>query len=466
MNSSIAATNAIPAGTRLEDIKPEVAWEAWQPTAEEPWNEIRVRFLFRRCGFGATAEQVRESLARSHNEAIESICTVSQKSSAFEEESQRLASAVRATGDSEKLAAWWLRRMLDSPDPLWEKMTLFWHGHFATGAEKVQDIDLMYEQNRLLRRYALGDFRALAQEISKDAAMLIYLDSVTNRKAHPNENYARELMELFCLGEGNYSEKDVQELARCFTGWEIRRKQFRFNSFQHDSGNKSLFGHDGIESGESAVDRVVSHPAMPHFIISKLFRFFICDEPSPSEEFLKPLIDTFVESKFNLLVLVKKMARSRLMLSMWSNGRRIRSPVELLIEMLVTFQATTNLDRYSKTLRGLGQALFYPPNVKGWDGGRAWINSSTLIGRANLIFDVVNDENTRYRGGPLDRWCKEHQLASIDAWIEFVSDAIFAVALDTQERERIAQSVQKLPEPRRWSAVLIEIANFPKIQLS
>ena len=124
-------------------------------------------------------------------------------------------------------------------------MTLFWHGHFATSADKVTDANLMLEQNRLLRRHALGDFRPLVQEISRDPAMLVYLDSATNRRAHPNENYARELMELFCLGEGNYSEKDVQELARCFTGWEIKLGKFRFNRFQHDSGSKTVLGKTG-----------------------------------------------------------------------------------------------------------------------------------------------------------------------------------------------------------------------------
>ena len=138
---------------------------------------------------------------------------------AFESDSSELAKAVLATTDVKQLAAWWLHRMLNTPTPLVEKMTLFWHGHFATGAEKVQDAELMRSQNSLLRDNALGNFRSLAQGIAKDPAMLIYLDSVSNRKAHANENFARELMELFCLGEGNYSEADVQQLAKCFTGW-------------------------------------------------------------------------------------------------------------------------------------------------------------------------------------------------------------------------------------------------------
>ena len=170
----------------------------------------------------------------------------------FRQQSDELATTVLSTGDPRQLAAWWVYVMLATRNPLLERMTLFWHGHFATSADKVNDANLMLEQNRLLRRHALGDFRSFVQEMSRDPAMLIYLDSATNRRAHPNENYARELMELFCLGEGNYSEKDVQELARCFTGWEIKLATFRFNRFQHDSGTKTVLGKsDKFEDGAS-----------------------------------------------------------------------------------------------------------------------------------------------------------------------------------------------------------------------
>ena len=158
---------------------------------------------------------------------------------------RKFAQVTLAANSPELLTGWWLHRMRHTPAPLLEKTTLFWHGHFATSAEKVRDPKLMFEQNELFRSNALGRFEELVRGIARDPAMLIYLDSATNRKMHPNENFAREVMELFCLGVGNYSEKDIQQLARCFTGWEIQYGKFKFNPYQHDYGNKTVLGQVG-----------------------------------------------------------------------------------------------------------------------------------------------------------------------------------------------------------------------------
>lgn len=316
----------------------------------------------------------------------------------------------------------------------------------------------MFGQNRLLRKYALADVRPMVHEISKDPAMLIYLDSISNRKAHPNENYARELMELFCLGEGNYTERDVQELARCFTGWEIRRKMFRFNPYQHDDGMKSILGKASIESGEEAIDVVLAQKAMPEFICRKLFRYLICDEPSPPEATIAPLAARLVASNYEIRPVVEMILKSNLMLSMWSLGKKVRSPVELAVEWMRSLSISTNMDRVVKSLKPLGQALFYPPNVKGWDGGRAWINSSTLIGRANFVVDLISDENTRFGGKSLDAWTKEQSLANDDAWREWLNDALLAIPLNATERTQQANLSKR--------DVLIAIARNPKLHLS
>src|SRR5262249_43543969 len=202
----------------------------------------------------------------------------------FNQQIDELATAVLATGDPKQLAAWWLYVMLNTPFPLLERMTLFWHGHFATSADKVNDAALMMQQNRLLRRCALGDFRVMVQEISRDPAMLMYLDSATNRRAHPNENYARELMELFCLGEGNYTEKDVQELARCFTGWEIKLGKFRFNQFQHDSGAKTVLGKTDVFVNGESIGWILEQPQASGFIAGKLFMHVVYGERSTEPE--------------------------------------------------------------------------------------------------------------------------------------------------------------------------------------
>lgn len=451
---------------QLSDIDPQWAWESWTPSKEEPWDSQRVRLLMRRGGFGAAPKLVAQLVDQPHDATLKFLfgdSPIQRDQDRFEEDSTQLLAAVRAGGSIQRLAAWWVYRMIDTPSPLIEKMTLFWHGHFASGADKVIDTELMAQQNLVLRKYAIGDFRKLVHEVSKDPAMLLYLDSASNRKAHPNENYARELMELFCLGEGNYTEKDVQELARCFTGWEVRRKAFRFNSYQHDEGPKSLFGNNAIQSGEEAIDQVLAHRALPAFIARKLFRFFVCDEPEPSAELLEPLAKLWKDSGHQIEPVVRRILASRLMLSGWSAGRKVRSPVELAVEFIRSLEMTTNLDRLTQGLGGIGQSLFHPPNVKGWDGGRAWINSSTLIGRSNLLVDLVQDAKTRFAGKDLNQWVKQQGIATTQAWGRALEESLLAVPLSDKERINWESSTN---EATGWKEMLVRLSQNPKLHLS
>jgi len=388
-------------------LDPHWAWTPYRPSAEQPWDRRRAAHLFRRAGFGAPWPELQTALEREPAEVIESMLSDTPSSAEFQRDSDSFAQAVLATGDAQQLSAWWCYVMLHTPQPLLEKTTLFWHGHFATSAEKVTDADLMYNQNRLLRQFALGDFAQLTHAISRDPAMLIYLDSATNRKAHPNENYARELMELFCLGEGNYSEQDIQQLARCFTGWEIRLGKFRFNRFQHDLGIKTILGQNGEFPDGQAVDLVLQQPAGPRFIVGKLIRYFVFDEPEPGPDLVEPLANELREHQWDIGHVVRRILGSQLFFSEQAMGRKVRSPVELTIGLLRSLEGTTNTHQLGLELQQLGQGLFYPPNVKGWDGGRTWINSSTLLGRANVVGRLVRDEKTRFGGGNLSSYFEQ-----------------------------------------------------------
>ncbi len=463
-------SQSIAPSTPISAIVPTWAWQPWSPSDEEPWNEARVQLMFRRGGFGASPQQRREAL-RGGPKVTLAILKGEDRSAAgrretFELDSEAIGTSVRTGSSSEGLAAWWLHRMLQSPSPLLEKMTLFWHGHFATGAEKVMDAELMYQQNQLLRRHALGDFRPMVQAISRDPAMLIYLDSVSNRKAHPNENYARELMELFCLGEGNYSEQDVQQLARCFTGWEIRRKMFRFNPYQHDSGLKTIFDQADIESGEDAIDCVLARSAMPRFVCTKLVRYFVCDEPNAPDSLIAPLADQFVRSGYSIGEIVDTILQSRWMLSQWSVGRKIRSPVEFAMEWMRSLEATTNLEHLARMLRPLGQAVFYPPNVKGWDGGRAWINSSTLIGRSNFVVDLLGDPNTRFDGKSLEQWCSDQGIQDHKSWIDWLNESLLAIPLSDSEYQPLFDRDNEGAASASRANALITVSRIPKFLLS
>ena len=302
-------------------IDPDWAWAPYDPTNEVPWDLRSAAHLYRRAGFGGTRAELQRAAGRKPLDVIADLVTASEPES-YQTQINSLIKASLATGNVKRLSAQWVYRMLTTPAQLQEKMTLFWHGHFATSAAKVDDAQLMQQQNDLLREYALGDFSRLLLEISRDPAMLIYLDSVSNRKAHPNENYAREIMELFALGEGNYSEQDIRELARCFTGWEIKREKFRFNKYQHDSGTKSVLGTSGKLSGEDGVAIVAAQDAAPRFIVRKLIQFFVMDEPLAADDLVEPLALQMRENDMRIAPTVQRMLSSNLFFSAHARAAR------------------------------------------------------------------------------------------------------------------------------------------------
>ncbi|HTN74922.1 MAG TPA: DUF1800 domain-containing protein, partial [Pirellulaceae bacterium] len=314
-------------------LTPDTAWLPYEPSAEQPWNRRRAAHLLRRAGFAAPRDELAAAVKAGPAATVQSLLAGEAEQAAFSAEMATFARTLLAGNNPQSLSTWWLYRMLHTPAPLLEKLTLFWHGHFATSAAKVLDAQLMYQQNVVLREHALGSFAELVQQMARDPAMLIYLDSATNRKAHPNENFAREVMELFCLGLGNYSERDIQELSRCFTGWEIQRGQFKFNSYQHDSGEKRLFGQRGDFDGAAGLKLILAQPAAPQFICAKLVRFFVTDSELESA-WVAPLAKQFREHNLEIAPLVKTILLSRYFHSDESIGQKIRSPVELAIGLL------------------------------------------------------------------------------------------------------------------------------------
>lgn len=450
----------------LETIDPGWAWEPWQPTGTESWDAPRVAHLFRRAAFGASDRELQESTHSSLSGTLDRLLTPAEGAAKFLVSAEPLAAGALAANQPRGLAPWWLHLMLTSPAPVLEKMTLFWHGHFATGAEKVKSAQLLFDQNRLLRAHALGSVQQLVQGIARDPAMLVYLDSAVNRKAHPNENFARELMELFCLGEGNYSEKDVQELARCFTGWEVKRNQFRFNRYQHDDGLKRLLGAGDIESGQQAVDVVLRSPHAAQFIVGKLFRFFIADEPTPPARLLDPLAEQLLADNWQIAGVVRRLLGSRLMFSTAASARKVRSPIDWALNWMKACEMTTNLKKLGEELSELGQALFYPPNVKGWDGGRAWINSSTLVGRTNLVSRLLRDDSTRFAGGDWQSFFRQRQVVSIEDLIDWTELHLLARPLSTETRERLRSAMQGAGGVERLVDCLVLVSSLPEMQLA
>ncbi len=292
-----------------------------------------------------------------------------------------------------RASQWWANRMLITPRPFQEKLTLFWHGHFATSQEKVTNYELMLGQNETLRRHANGNFRDLLRAMAQDPAMLVWLDNRENVKGKPNENFAREVMELFCMGEGQgYSEADVRELARAFTGWTLRpikttKDEARFiaDPKLHDEGAKSFLGESGKFSGDEAIEIILKQPAPPRFITRKIYRAFVRDDLSP--ELNNQLARLLVKSNYELKPLLKTIFLSRDFYSAPSVGTQIKAPVDYLVSTWrkLGLRAIPTMPDFNEAAGALGQVPFYPPNVAGWPGGRSWINPATLLTRGNYL---------------------------------------------------------------------------------
>jgi uncharacterized protein (DUF1800 family) len=279
--------------------------------------------------------------------------------------------------------------MLTSPRPLQEKLTLFWHGHFATSEEKVRDYRKLLIQNETLRTHANGKFRDLMVAVAKDPAMLAFLDAGVNVKGAPNENFAREIMELFTMGVGHYSETDIKEAARTFTGWNYDRLKFVVNPAQHDDSMKTVLGQTGRFDGEQVIDILLAQPATADFIAAKLYRYFVREDLSPQLQ--KQLGQLLRDSRYDIAAFLETVFLSNDFYSEASMATRIKPPVELLISTYkkMELQAVPGIPDFNQQTEMLGQKLFYPPNVAGWAQGRSWITPGLLLARGNVVYDLV-----------------------------------------------------------------------------
>jgi uncharacterized protein (DUF1800 family) len=347
-------------------------------------ERTRIAHLLRRAGFGPSEQELNEYAQLGFDGAVSRL---------LEYETQPDVPD-RLAPEDVGLQVWWLDRMVHTARPLQEKMTLFWHGHLTSALKKVKDPNLLQAQNELFRANALGNYGEILHAISRDGAMIRWLDLQTNRKGAPNENYARELLELFTLGVGNYTEDDVDEVARAFTGWSATPDgQFIFRQPQHDFGPKTILGQTGPFDGDDVSDLLAASPVTARFMASKLFRFFAY--PNPDAETVERLAGVYLSSNGSIRALVEAILRSPELSSDRAYRALIKSPTELVVGALRTLGADTVPPQAVQAMRLLGQELFDPPNVAGWFGQRGWINAATLLGRFNVLGAVANQ-----LGGP------------------------------------------------------------------
>jgi uncharacterized protein (DUF1800 family) len=405
--------------------------QPYRPTDADPFDAVKAAHLLNRAGFGGTSYEVGKVLQLGPTKAVDWLMDfkdvgaekqgtdkpdlasidgynadykeiIRQTAGKTEQEKMELRMKFRQANEEAIRAtiAWWLRRMTYGPHPLQEKLTLFWHGHFTTSDKDERQAAFMWTQNELLRQNAAGNFRTFVRAISRDPAMLDYLNNNSNRKQHPNENYARELMELFTLGIGNYSEQDVKEGARAFTGWAHDAGDFIFRKGLHDDGTKTFLGVTGNLNGDDAIDVILSKPACGKFIAGKLFRYFAHDDPDDSV--VGALGRQLQQNRYEIRPTVRTILTSRAFYSPIAVGSQIKSPIQLMLGVIRQVGLEMPPDGgLLFALKEMGQVPFQPPNVRGWPGGRMWINTSTLLARYNTATRLLDGRLPRADGSRL-----------------------------------------------------------------
>jgi uncharacterized protein (DUF1800 family) len=362
--------------------------------------------LHRRAGFAATWDEVQRDLKDGPAASVQRL--LDGKSAAhspkdFDSTADLLGRSAAGSGEIGRLKAWWVYRMLFGPDPVAEKLTLMWHDHFATSNAKVSDPGAMHRQNQTFRKYARAPFGELLNASVREPALLAYLDAPANRKGHPNENLGRELMELFTLGIGNYSEADVKEAARCLTGWTVEDGAFADVAQRHDDGEKIVIGRTGKWTGQDLVKMLLDNPATSKRLAAKLCKVFF-GEKAIDAATVQSLADGLREHDLDIGWAVGTILRSRAFFADANIRTRVASPAEFVVgsaRALELFDPAPSTLALADWSGRLGQDLFEPPNVGGWPGGRAWISTRATIARANYVTALVNGPSAG-RPEPLD----------------------------------------------------------------
>jgi len=451
-------------------------WSRYEPTADDPWDLRKVAHLHRRAGFGATRAELLRDFAAGPEASVERLFQPAALPPLEAEAIDGLRQTARSSSNLDLLKVCWLNRIIHGPDPLREKLTLFWHGHFATSNKKVESVALMDRQNETLRTNALGSFAALLEAIIADPAMLVWLDGGTSKKDKPNENFGREFLELFTLGAGHYAERDIREAARAFTG-RVRQDPrggfqetpvFIHEPAQVDDGAKTFLGETGRWGPTDIVQIALKSPGASSFLARKLYRWFVSESGPADPEIIDTLAKEVKRHRFAIGPIVGVVLRSRHFYSGAAIRQRIKSPVEFsagFVRMLEVPRPALNPLALSAACDAQGQELFAPPNVEGWLGGSLWINSGTLLERTNWAADVVwgRSENGLLPFEPLE-WAARYKLPTAKAAEAFL-DLLLGGDISDASRKLVLEAARDGSAPGIRKAIQ-RIANCPEFQLA
>jgi uncharacterized protein (DUF1800 family) len=465
-------------------------WQPYAPSPKAPWNLQRVVHLHRRAGFAATWAEIQRDLEDGPARSVERLLTGRSRAGTvprdFSAQAERLVATAIAAARPGELGAAWLYRMLFGPDPLGERLALMWHNHFATSNEKLQSCAASLRQVALFREYGRARFSDLLRHVVRDPALLAYLDAPANRRERPNENLARELMELFTLGVGHYTELDVREAARALSGWTfdgpwqpydamqrdpLERMHFHFDRRLHDPESKTILGQRGTWTGDDLLRILLEQPATADRLAWRIATEFLGDGAASSEE-LRTLADELRREQLDIGWGVARVLKSERFFAETSIGRRVPGPVEWcvsLVRRLLPLEHPPSLVRLAGLCGQLGQGLFYPPNVGGWPEGRAWLTPMALVFRANLAAAVISGRLAQIPGQALDilGLVRRSRLGdSSRAVVTFLTDLILGGPPDEGWLARVEESCGRSRQPDEFARrAAITILSSPEGQL-
>jgi uncharacterized protein (DUF1800 family) len=462
-----------------DDARPSAdnLWSPYVSEPEAPWNLRRVVHLHRRAGFAATWSEIQRDLKDGPKASIDRLLAGKAHTEGvpdkFADTADLLATTAASSYDAGRLKAWWVYRMLFGPDPLTERLVLMWHNHFATSNIKVEDLPAMHRQNQCFRALARAPFGEVLNAAVRDPALLKWLDAPANLKGHPNENLGRELMELFTLGIGRYTETDVKEAARALTGWAVSENgAFEETPARHDDGEKIVLGRKGTWKGEDLIKILLEHPATAERLSFRLCEFLM-GEGSVDLAALTELADGLRRRNLDIGWGVETILRSRLFFSHANIGMRVLGPAEYVIgtaRALELFDPPPSTLVLAEWIARLGQDLFYPPNVGGWPGGRSWLTTRSLIGRANYAALLVEGARVG-RPVPMDSvaLAELHGVGKDrDAVVDFYAKLILGIEPSAEWIDRLVQAARGKggSEAETFRNVVVLILAMPEAQLA
>ncbi len=484
------------------------------PISPQDWNADRAAHLLERAGFGGTPQEIARFAAMTPQAAVKTLVyhkNIPNDLPAFDdsgahdpglepfpasrpaatdlakETGESMGIKVKPTGnrrlqpvankffywlrasrlETNRVAYWWAGRMLATNRPLEEKMALFWHGHFATSEEKVRDYRKMLKQNELFRAQGTGNFRTLLISVAQDPAMLAFLDAGVNVKGAPNENFAREIMEMFSMGVGNYSETDIREAARAFTGWNFVDLDFVVAPEKHDATTKTFFGKQGSFDGIDVIDVILSQPVASEYVAGKMYRFFVRQDLTP--ELRLALGKKLKQSNYEIAPLLETLFLSKDFYSPESMATHIKSPVELVISSYKKMGLTKvpGVPDFNDVTDALGQKLLYPPTVAGWANGRSWITPGLLLARGNFVYDTLYPDINFL---PPDRYpLTDFKIGAVNEKLALGQDVTSATKPEAKEvtsmsmqADRDEEFNTRLASFRGWQMALQKVKPIPR----